>query len=82
MFNVLCGLLHRSQLIVDELIHMEADVNIRQKMLAELRNETILAQNVTDGAYLFHGQATKVCVEEFYKEKKCLHCKSIKNMKF
>jgi hypothetical protein len=61
---------------------MESDVNIRQKVLRELRNETILAQNVASGAYIFHGQATKVCVEETYKEKKCFHCKSIKDMKF
>jgi hypothetical protein len=82
LFNILCGLLHRSELTVDELIHMEADVNIRQKILGELRSETILAQNVTNGSYLFHGQVTKVCVEESYKEKRCFHCKSIKDMKF
>ncbi len=74
--------MHRSELTVDELIHMEGDVNIRQKVLGELRNETILAQNVTNGSYLFHGQATKVTVENSYKEKKCFHCKWIKDMKF
>ncbi len=74
--------MHRSELTVDELIHMEGDVSIRHKILDELRNETILAQNVGKGSYIFHGQATKVCVEEFYKEKKCFHCKSIKDMKF
>ena len=82
LFNILCGLLHQSELTVDQLNHMEPDVNIRQKMLGELRSETILAQNVTSGSYLFHGKATEVCVKEFYKEKKCLHCKSIKDMKF
>jgi hypothetical protein len=61
---------------------MENDVNIRQKVLDELRNETILARNVTNGSFIFHGQATKVCVEESYKEKRCLHCTSIKDMKF
>jgi len=61
---------------------MEKDVNIRQKVLGELRNETILAQKVADGSYIFHGKATEVCVAECYKEKKCFHCKSIKDMKF
>jgi hypothetical protein len=69
-------------LTVDELIHMEEDVSIRHKILEELRRETILTQNVRSGAYIFHGQATKVCVEDFYKDKKCFHCKWIKDMKF
>lgn len=82
IFNVLCGLLHKPELTVDELIHMEGDVAIRQKLLEELCNETILMRTVKNGSYTFHGQATKVCVEEFYKEKKCFHCKSITGMKF
>ncbi len=61
---------------------MEPDVNVRQKILDELRNETFLARNVANGSYVFHGQATRVCIEEFYKDKKCLHCKWIKDMKF
>jgi hypothetical protein len=61
---------------------MESDVTIRQKVLEELRNETILAQNVANGAFTFHGRATKVCVEKSYKEKRCFHCKSMKDMKF
>jgi uncharacterized protein YjgD (DUF1641 family) len=82
VFNILCGLLHRSELTVDELIHMEEDVEIRQKVLDELRNETILTRNVSNGAYIFHGKVIKVCVEEFYQKKKCFHCKWIKDMKF
>lgn len=74
--------MHRSELTVDELIHMESDVDRRQKVLGELRNETMLAQKVADGSYIFHGQATKTCVAEFYKEKKCFHCKSIKDLRF
>lgn len=82
MFNVLCGLLHRPELTVDELIHMEEDVTVRQKMLDDLRNETIITRTVSNGAYVFHGQSTKVCVEEFYRKKKCFHCKGIEGMKF
>ena len=82
IFNVLCGLLRQPELTVDELIHMEGDVNIRQKILDELRNETILARNLSKGSFIFHGQATKVCVEESYRDKKCSHCKWIKDMKF
>jgi hypothetical protein len=67
---------------VDELIHMEGDVSIRQKVLDELYNETILTRTVTNGSYIFHAQSTKVCVEKYYKEKRCFHCKSIKDMKF
>ncbi|CAF0853079.1 unnamed protein product [Adineta ricciae] len=82
IFNILCGLLHRSELTVDELVHMQENAEIRHKMLEQLRNETILTRAVSKGAYQFHGQSTKVCVEEFYKEKWCFHCKSIKDMKF
>lgn len=82
MLNILCGLLHKSELTVDELIHMEKDANIRQKILDELRHDTILARNISDGSTKFYSQSTKVCVEEFYKEKKCFHCKSIHDMKF
>ncbi|CAF0962928.1 unnamed protein product [Rotaria sordida] len=71
IFNILCGLLNRFEVTVDDLIEMEKDVNIRQKILEELRNETILARNVTNGAYVFHEQATKMCVKEFYEEKRC-----------
>lgn len=82
MFNLLCGLLHRDELTIDEIIHMESDVSIRQKVLDELRNETLLARTVSSGSYIFHGQSTKVCIQESYKEKKCFHCKSIDGMKF
>ncbi|CAF1266341.1 unnamed protein product [Adineta steineri] len=82
IFNVLCGLLHKSELTVDELIHMEEDVSIRQKVLEELCHETILTRTVSSGSYIFQGQSAKVCVEEFYKEKKCFRCKSIKDMLF
>ncbi|CAF2412020.1 unnamed protein product [Rotaria sp. Silwood2] len=82
ILNILCGLLYRSELTVDDLIEMEKDPNIRQKVLEELRNETILAQHVTTGSYVFHEQATKVCTNEFYKEKKCFSCKWIIDMKF
>ena len=82
ILNVLCGLLHKDELTVDELIHMEKDANIRQKILDELRDDTILARNISNGSTKFYSQATKVCVEEFYKEKKCFHCKSIDDMKF
>ncbi|CAF1606538.1 unnamed protein product [Adineta ricciae] len=82
IFNILCGLLHRSELTVDELVHMQGNAEIRHKVLEELRNETILTRAVSKGAYRFHGQSTRVCVEEFYKEKRCFHCKSIKDMKF
>ena len=61
---------------------MEDDVDVRQKILEELRSETILARNVTNGSYIFHGQATKLCFEEYYKEKKCSYCKWIKDMIF
>ena len=82
VMNILCGLLHKPELSVDELIHMEKDADIRQKMLDELRNETIVARNISNGSTKYYGQATKVCVEEYYKEKKCFHCKSIEDMKF
>ena len=82
IFNILCGLLHRSELTVDELVHMQENAEIRHKVLEQLRNETIVTRAVSKGAYQFHGQATRVCVEEFYKEKRCFHCKSIKDMKF
>ena len=72
-FNVLCGLLHQTELTVDQLIKMEADANIRQKVLDELRNETILMRTVSSGSYIYHSQAIKVCIEEFYKDK-CLQC--------
>lgn len=82
MFNVLCGLLHKDELTTDELIHMESDVSVRQKILDELRNETLLARTVSSGSYIFHGQSIKVCVEEWYKQKRCFHCQSIGGMKF
>jgi len=73
LFNVLCGLLRRPEITVDELIRMEEDVTVRQKILDELRNETILMRSVSTGSYIYHSQVTKVCIEEFYKDK-CLHC--------
>ncbi|CAF0977347.1 unnamed protein product [Rotaria sp. Silwood1] len=82
ILNILCGLSYRSELTIDDLIQMEGDASIRQKILEELRNETILARNVTTGSYIFHEQATKVCVNEFYKEKRCFPCKWIKDTKF
>lgn len=82
IFNVLCGLLHRDELSVDELIHMEKDPTIRQKLLDELRNETILMRTVKNGSYTFHNRSIRICIEEFYKDKKCFHCKSIDGMKF
>ena len=52
---------------------MEEDVTIRQKILDELRNETILDRSVSNGSYVYHGQVIRVCIEEYYKDK-CLHC--------
>lgn len=52
---------------------MEEDVTIRQKILDELRNETLLIRSVSTGSYLYHSHAVKVCVREFYKDK-CLQC--------
>jgi hypothetical protein len=73
LFNILCGLLNQRELTVDRIIEIEEDVGIRQKILDELRNETILMRSVSTGSYIFHSQAIKVCVEEYYKEK-CLYC--------
>jgi flagellar biosynthesis chaperone FliJ len=69
LFNVLYGLLHRSELTADELIKMEQDVTIRQKILDELRNETILMRSVSTGSYVYHSQVIRVCIKEFYKDK-------------
>jgi hypothetical protein len=71
--NVLCGLLYQPELTVDELVEIEEDVTIRQKILDELRNETILIRSVSTGSYVYHSQVIKVCVEEYYKDK-CLPC--------
>ncbi|CAF0805144.1 unnamed protein product [Adineta steineri] len=77
LFNVLCGLLYRPELTVDELIEMEEDVSIRQSVLDELRNETLLIRSVSTGSYIYHSQVIKVCVEEYYKNK-CLSCNALK----
>jgi hypothetical protein len=73
LFNVLCGLLNQTELTVDQLINMEEDVTVRQKILDELRNETILMRSVSTSEYTYNSQAIKVCFEEFYKNK-CLYC--------
>jgi hypothetical protein len=75
MFNVLCGLRNRHELTVDELVQIENDVTIRQKILDELRNETILIRSVSAGSYTCHSQVIRVCIEEHYKNT-CLHCKA------
>lgn len=67
--NVLWGLLDRPELTVSELIDMEPDVSIRQKILDELRDETILIRSVTNAAYAYHSQVIKVCIQEYYREK-------------
>ncbi len=48
---------------------MEEDVTVRQKVLDELRNETILIRTIATGSYKYHSQAIKVCIEEYYKDK-------------
>ena len=73
LFNVLCGLLNRHELTVDELVEIENDVTIRQKILDELRNETLLMRSVSTGSFTYHSQVIRVCIEEYYKNR-CLHC--------
>ncbi|CAF0902159.1 unnamed protein product [Adineta ricciae] len=73
LFNVLCGLLNQPELTVDQLIELESDVTVRQKILDELRNETLLIRSVAAGSFIYHSQTIRVCVEEYYKDK-CLHC--------
>ncbi|CAF1416092.1 unnamed protein product [Adineta ricciae] len=73
LFNVLCGLLNQPELTVDQLIELESDVIVRQKILDELRNETLLIRSASTGSFIYHSQAIRVCVEEYYKDK-CLHC--------
>lgn len=73
LFNVLCGLLHRSELAVDELVEIESDVTIRQKILDELRNETLLRRSVATGSFTYHSQLIRVCIEEYYKDR-CQKC--------
>ncbi len=73
LFNILCALLHQPELTVDQLVAIEEDVTIRQKILDELRNETILMRSVSTGSYVYHSQVIKVCVGEYYKDK-CLQC--------
>ncbi len=48
---------------------MEEDVTVRQKVLDELRNETILIRTIATGSYKYHSQTIKVCIEEYYKDK-------------
>jgi len=48
---------------------MEEDVTIRQKILDELRNETILMRSASTGSYIYHSQVIRVCIKEFYKDK-------------
>jgi len=73
LFNVLCSLLHRSEIPVDKLIEIEQDVTVRQKILDELRDETLLIRSVSTGSYTYHSQVIRVCMEEYYKDK-CLNC--------
>ena len=73
LFNVLCGLLNHRELTVDQLIELESDVAIRQKILDDLRNETLLIRSASTGSFIYHSQTIRVCVEEYYKDK-CLHC--------
>jgi hypothetical protein len=73
LFNILCSLTHKSELSVDELIAMEEDATMRQNMLDQLRNETLLIRSVTGGSYIYHSQTIKVCIEEYYKDK-CQYC--------
>ncbi|UJR28116.1 hypothetical protein I4U23_009371 [Adineta vaga] len=67
--NVLCGLLDLHEITVDELIQLESDVTVRQKVLDELRNETLLIRSVSTGSYLYHSQVIRVCIEEYFKDK-------------
>ena len=73
LFNVLCGLLNQPELTVDRLIELESDATVRQKILDELRNETLLIRSASTGSFIYHSQVIRVCVEEYYKDK-CLHC--------
>jgi hypothetical protein len=52
---------------------MEQDATIRQKMLDQLGNETLVIRSVTSGSYISHSQVVKVCIEEYYKDK-CQYC--------
>ncbi|CAF3402484.1 unnamed protein product [Rotaria sp. Silwood1] len=74
LFNVLCVLSYQPEITIDELIEIEQDATVRQKMLDELRDETILIRSVSTGSYIYHSQSIKVCIEEYYKDK-CLHYK-------
>ena len=69
LMNVLWGLLNQSELSVTELIAMERDVSIRQKVLDELRDETILIRSISNASYAYHSQVIKVCIQEFYQDK-------------
>ncbi|CAF0775772.1 unnamed protein product [Rotaria sordida] len=69
LFNVLCILLYQPEITIDELIEIEKDVTVRQKILNELRDETILIRSVSTGSYIYHSQSIRVCVEEYYKDK-------------
>ena len=73
LFNVLCSLTNQPEVTVDELIRMEDDANIRQKMLDQLRNETLLIRSVTNGSYMCHGHVIEVCIKELYKTQ-CQSC--------
>ncbi|CAF3399340.1 unnamed protein product [Rotaria sp. Silwood1] len=75
LFNVLCVLSYQPEITIDELIEIEQDATVRQKMLDELRDETILIRSVSTGSYIYHSQSIKVCIEEYYKDK-CLHYKT------
>lgn len=73
LFKVLCTLSKQAEVTVDELIRMEDDTNIRQKMLDQLRDETLLIRSAINGSYMYHGHAIEVCVQEFYKDQ-CQSC--------
>lgn len=77
LFKVLCALTKQNEITIDELISMEDDATIRQKMLDQLRDETLLIRSVTNGSYVHHSQSIQVCMKEYYKSQ----CESCNNSK-
>lgn len=81
LFKVLCTLTNQKEITIDELIGMEEDATIRQKMLDQLRDETLIIRSVTNGSYVHQSHSIGVCMNEYYKTQ-CKSCNKLEKSRW